>query len=445
MKRFATSRRLYQLEQLERRYFLTIVPIDATVGVPFEGLVATGLRLPAHATGLELVNVMINGQWDYAPTAVVRDDGTFDLYARMTPQRSGTADTTIWFRNDRTGGWDLLESGQQTIKASHFSARIADVHVYNRVPGTQMRDVLTTFETTELTQSLDDYVVEVDWFGQAKTGRLVSEDGAVNVYVDDAYLPLARDGDVFVTIRLADAAPGAPAAGYTRAYVSSGAFGGIGIGMFYGSMTSENEFRIDLPKAPPLQGTQYHYFVPAAESDGWDSTFIVDLIWHTGRNVQTSVPATVVRNADGSYAIVGEMPADREIQSPQLKIHETIHRPAVDGQPAQTYTVDYVGSFEIAEGKPSEPAPVVDPPAEGEGKIDEPANPESPEFPVDFGGGVVPLGGDSRFSALTGLEMSALDSRGFDAGGTSLFSSLNDDDDAFAGDDDLAEDAPALA
>src|SRR5438046_2739838 len=83
-------RAIFQFELLERRVLLTVVPIDATAGVPFDGLVATELHLPAYATGPELMNVMINGQWDYTPTAVKKPDGSYDLYTKMTPQQAGT-------------------------------------------------------------------------------------------------------------------------------------------------------------------------------------------------------------------------------------------------------------------------------------------------------------------------------------------------------------------
>jgi hypothetical protein len=429
------------LEPLERRYFLTIVPIDATAGVPFEGLVATNLRLPAHATGLALVNVMINGQWDYAPNAVARADGTFDLYSSMTVQRSGTDDMIILFRNDLTGGWDVLERGPQTVKPNHFDARVPDSSVYNRVPGTQFRGAVATFNTTPLTQSLDQYVVEVEGLGAARQGRLVREgDGSVGVYVDDTYLPVGDSaGDVRVTIRLANASPDAPDAGFARVGLSVNP--SIGIGVFYGAMTSDTGFRIDLPNEPKHAESVYHYFIPAAESDGWESTFAVDLIWHTGRDVQPTTPATLVRNADGSYAIVGEL-ADA-VYYPQMKIRETIHRPAVDGMPAQTYTVEYVGSFDIVASIPSD-TPVVDPPAENGTGGETPTDPVPPHFGLGELGGSID---ESRFTALASRGGSALNSDGFDTLVASLFSSSRDDTlsaDADADADD-ANEAPLPA
>src|SRR5687768_7894237 len=200
MKPLSTSRRFYELESLERRYFLSIVPIDATAGVPFEGIVATNLRLPPHATGVHLVNVLINGQWDYAPTAIVREDGTFDLHARMTPQRAGTEEMIILFRNNDTGGWDVLETGEQTVRPNHFSATVPDASHHNRVPGTRVRDVLATFTTSSLTRPLDEYVVDVNWFGQSKPGRIERQaDGTVAAYVEAHYPVNGNDGDVTVT------------------------------------------------------------------------------------------------------------------------------------------------------------------------------------------------------------------------------------------------------
>src|SRR5687768_81573 len=172
MQTLPSFRRRFLMEPLEHRWFLTIVPIDATAGVPFEGLVATDLRLPDYATGLGLINVMINGQWDYYPTAHVQPDGSFDLRAKLTPQRSGTDTMVIIFRSNRTGGWDTLEFGPQTVKPGHFDTRRPDESMYNLLPGTLMRGAVATFTRTELTRSLDDYVVEVDWLGKTHAGHL---------------------------------------------------------------------------------------------------------------------------------------------------------------------------------------------------------------------------------------------------------------------------------
>jgi hypothetical protein len=441
MRLLITSRRFYQLEPLERRYFLSIVPIDATAGVPFEGLVATNLRLPAHATGIEMVNVMINGQWDYAPTAVAKADGTFDLYANMTVQRSGTETTIILFRNDLTGGWDVLETGQQTVKPNHFDARVPDSSIYNRIPGTLFRGAVTTFDTTPLTQPLEQYVVEVEGLGGTRQGRLVREaDGSVGAYVDDTYLPV-RDsaGDVRVTIRLASASPDAPDAGFARVALS--VYPSIGIGVFYGAMTSDTGLRIHLPNEPKYAESVSHYFVPAAESDGWESTFTVNLIWNTGLDVQPTTPATLVRNPDGSYAIIAELPGG-EIESPMMKIRETIHRPAVDGMPAETYTVEYVGSFDIVTRIPTDdPAPVVNPPAENGAGGETPTEPVPARFELGELGGSID---ETRFTALASRESSASNSHGFDSVVTSLFSNSGGDEPS-SDDDDDADEGPLPA
>ena len=121
------TRALYLLELLERRLLMTMVPIDATAGVPFNGLVATELHLPSYATSPQLMNVLINGQWDYTPTAVKNSDGTYDLYTKMTPQRAGTEEAQIIFRNNNTGGWDLLESGMETVKDNDFQCRLSEL------------------------------------------------------------------------------------------------------------------------------------------------------------------------------------------------------------------------------------------------------------------------------------------------------------------------------
>src|SRR6476660_4477553 len=116
------SRRMYELELLEPRRLLTIVPVDVQVAVPFDGLIATNLQLPANATGLDWLNVRIGDQWDYEPTAVANPDGTFDLYTTMTIERSGANDVSIIYRNNDTGGWDDLAFGQATGRPNDFDA-----------------------------------------------------------------------------------------------------------------------------------------------------------------------------------------------------------------------------------------------------------------------------------------------------------------------------------
>ena len=428
MQALPSFRRRFLMEQLEYRYFLTIVPIDATAGLPFDGLVATDLRLPDYASGLDHLNVMINGQWDYAPTAVAKDDGTFDLYARMTIQRGGTDEMTIWFRNNNTGGWDVLERGNQAIRDNHFSAAVPDSMIYNRVPGTQIRDAVATFTTTSLTQSLDHYLADVDWLGTKMTGRLVEQaGGTVGVFLDAAYHPLGFGGDVNVTIRLKDAAASDAPVGFSHSELSTGYFGGIGIGMFYGTFTDANGFRIELPKTPPFPGVGYHYFVPAAESDGFESTFTVELTWQLRDQNITNTAGTVVRNADGSYSIIGQLP-DVEFDNGMIRVREKVNRPAIGGEPAQTYTVEYVGSFNLADKLPPHLVP-----------------PPTNEKPVDDGGEEAPVGGggfviDDMLAFGHGTDFGALTDRDPFAGASGGFQSIlsnvlgSDDDLLIAGD-----------
>lgn len=415
-------RRAYELERLECRYFLTIVPIDATVGVPFDGLVATNLRLPAHATGLELMNVLINNQYDYYPRAVARDDGSFDLYAKLTPQQSGTGQMVITFRNDITGGWDILETGAQTVKPAHFDTRMPNEHKYDQLPGTLMRDPVATFTKTALTRPLDEYVVAVDWNGQSHGGHLaLRDDGSVGAYVDGAYLPLDTDLNVTTTVRLAAAAPDAPAVGYAETYVGGISGLSIGIGMFYGWMESDTDFHIELPKVPKYETSQFHFFRPVAEKEGWPSSFTVTLNWtHRDDSVATTT-GTVTRNADGSYAVTGQIP-DVTFDNAQLKIRETVQRPATGGAPAAVFTIEYVGSFELSLEKPTDaPAPVEQPPAG--------------ELPGGFeGGGMMPvdvagLSDDSRFGAIATDDAFVTIARDFDSFGTSALDGDDTDED----------------
>ncbi len=434
-------RSVYLLEPLERRYFLAIAPIDLTAGVPFDGLVATNLRLPAYATGHDMLNVGLSGNadTDYTPRAVVHADGTFDLYARFTPQRSGTGEMLITFRNDDTGGWDTLEVGEQMIKLNHFESRFPGLHIYDRVPGTKYREALVTFDTTSLTRSLDEYVVEVDWFGQTLPGRLVSEHGSVSVYVD-AYLPLNTGESVSATIRLADAAPDAAPVGYARAYM--GVYSSMGIGMFYGGTTSETDFRINLPNTPPNPPHRSNMFTPTVELEGWTSTFRAELIWqYRDRNVANS-DVTLVRYSDGRYALVGQLLPGVLFDNGMFRIFETVQRPAIGDMPAQTYTLEYVGSFDISSiAAPDTETPVPAPrelpagtpteqptetptenPAEvptGGGGVESPTGSDPDGFvPIGTGGMIILVDG-SRFSALSSGD-------GFDPLVSSLFRTVGD-------------------
>ena len=426
MQTLPSFRRRFVMEQLEHRYFLTIVPIDATAGVPFDGIVATGLRLPDYATGLTQLNVMINGQWDYAPTAIPNDDGTFDLRTSMTIQRGGTDEMTIWFRNDTTGGWDVLERGPQTIKENHFSAAMPDAPVYNRVSGTKVRDAVATFTKTSNTQPLDRYAAEVNWLGTPMTGRLVEQaDGTVAVFLDNAYYPLAEGGDVTVTIRLKDLSGDASVAGFARTTITTGYFGGIGIGMFYGTNTSGTEFSILLPSRPPYPGVGYHYFVPAAESDGWPSTFTVRVLWQFQDHDVTTTTATVVRNADGTHSVAGQIP-DVAFDNGMIRIRETVSRPAIGDVPAQTYSVEYVGSFNIVDKLPEE---VLAPPV-----TEQPVTGEVEEVPTETGGGggafaiddMLGFSRDTNFGALADRDAFARGSAGFESIVSNVFDSDDD-------------------
>jgi len=338
------SRPLYLLEMLEQRLLMSVVPIDATAGVPFHGLVAVELHLPSYATSPKLMNVLLNGQWDYTPTAVQNPDGTYDLYASMTPQKAGTSDMQIIFRNNDTGSWDTLETGLETVKDNHFSNVSPDRSIQEQIPGTQFKDPVAIFNTTALTQSLDHYVVSIDWYGKTKTGRLVQQgDGTVAAYVNDGYLPTDDSGSqITVTIHLASA-PDGPPAGLATLSIDTGE---VGIGGFSATMTSDTEVRVDLPTTPPTPGVMYGFFKPAAFQEGWPSTFTVQVIWQnrTGQDAATTV-GSVVRQSNGNYAVVAPSPTDFQISFGMVKILETVHRPAIDGNPAQTYTISYVGSF----------------------------------------------------------------------------------------------------
>ncbi len=461
-------RSVYLLEPLERRYLLAMVPLDLTVGVPFDGLIATGLRLPTYADRMEWPVMQINGQYDYEPRRVFRADGTFDLYARLTPQRSGTGEMLITFRNETTEVWDTLESRRQTIKPSHFDSRQIGLHIYNEVPGTKMREALASFQPTEPARPLDEYVVEVNWFGQTKFGKLVREaDGSVSAYVN-AYLPIEGDANVTTTIKLKS--NGAPA-GYSEAYISSR--GSIGIGSYDGGLTSDTGFNIRLPNATPFPWF-HKRFVPASELEEWDTIFSVAMSWQYNHDEVASSSATLVRYSDGSHALVGEVPPDVQFNGGQFWITETVRRPAVDGMPAETYTVEYVASFDLVGDAPAEsetpvpvptefpPAPPAEQPTERpeENPTEQPTetptetpteNPtENPtDVPVGGGTGVedptgadpdgqVPVGTGGMIILVDGSRFGALSSGdGFDPLVASLFRTV--------GDDTLAEDEAELA
>ncbi len=347
LKQVGVIRAIYQLETLEARRMLTLVALDATAGLVYDGRVATQLRLPVHATGLTAVNVMVNGQWDYAPTAVSLPDGTFDLYVNMIPQRSGTGETSIWYRNDRTGGWGLLEYGQQTVKANHFNSTVADANVNDLRNGARYTNAVATFELSDDAGPLANYKADVNWFGTILPGRFeVIDEKTVGVFVD-AYLPTGSTAsDVTTTIRLA-ADPDGPAKGFANTSMSvNGASSGIGFGMFYGVMTSPTTFAIDLPNKPKYEGSNYHFFVPVSESEGWPSTFKVEVLWQRYDDLGTT-EAAVVRNPDGTHHIVGIWPPKYNTLGGMIRVKETVHRPAIGAQPAESYTIEYVGSFEL--------------------------------------------------------------------------------------------------
>jgi hypothetical protein len=219
------------------------------------------------------------------------------------------------------------------------------------VAGTQFKDAVAVFATSPLTQDLSNYVVDVNWYGKQKTGRLEPQaDGTVAAYVDNGYLPVnGVEEGVTVTIRLADAAPDAPVAGYASVYITGGR--SIGFGFFYGELTSGDDFQIDLPAKEPYANLGYHFFAPASELEGWDSDFTVEVTWQNDDGDIGNSSGTVVRNADGSHAIVGTRPAGIEVKNGMIRVTETVHRPPVDGEPAETYQVEYIGSFGF-EAKP---------------------------------------------------------------------------------------------
>src|SRR5205814_4085207 len=110
-------------------------------------------------------------------------------------------------------------------------------------------------------------------------------------------------------------------------------------------------------------------FHPVTDLGGWRSTFTLQLTWEHNQEEAFVETGTLVRNSDGSYSVFGTWPDNRSLISSQIKIMETVQRPAVDGQPAETYTVDYIGSFDIAghsneSDDTPEVAPTDDPPTE---------------------------------------------------------------------------------
>ena len=137
----------------------------------------------------------------------------------------------------------------------------------------------------------------------------------------------------------------------------------LGIGSFAVAMTSATDFSVALPSTDPYGGHSYGSFRPAALQEGWASTFAVKVIWsHNSEDVATRA-GTVVRQADGSYAVVGTLPSGIQVDGGMIKITETVQRPAVDGDPAETYTkLAYVGSFQF-----NTPPVVIDPPTPGDG------------------------------------------------------------------------------
>jgi hypothetical protein len=288
--------------------------------------------------------------------------------------------------------------------------------------------------------------------------------------VDDAYLHSYMDAEVTTTIKLkGNDAP----AGYSEEYVSSG--GSIGIGSYSGALTSDTGFNIRLPNTTPFPWS-HKKFVPASEVEEWDTIFSVAMSWQYNYDEVARGSATLVRYSDGHHALVGELPPGAEFNGGQFWITERIRRPAVDGMPAETYTVEYVGSFDLLGEAPLEsetpvPAPTEfppEPPAEqpteqpaetptqqpAETPTQQPAETptENPtEVPADGGsdaenpsvadpevvtpGGMFSLTGRSHFGALGSGD-------GFDPLIASLFRTVGDD--TLAGDDEDETEVTAL-
>jgi hypothetical protein len=241
----------------------------------------------------------------------------------------------------------------------------------------------------------------------------------VAVFLDSAYYPLGEGGDVTVTIRLTDLTNDASIAGFARTIVSTGYFG-MGIGMFYGTNTADTEYSIFLPNKPPYEGVGYHFFIPATESDGWPSTFTVQVLWQFHDHDVTTTTARVVRNADGTHSIVGQIP-DVTFDNGMIRIRETVSRPAIGGAPAQTYTVEYVGSFNLVDKLPPN---LVTPPT-----TEQPTERDLDELPTGGAGfaidDMLDFSRGTGFGALTDGDAFAEGSSGF----ASIVSNFFDSDD----------------
>jgi hypothetical protein len=196
-----------------------------------------------------------------------------------------------------------------------------------------------------------------------------------------------------VTIRLKGASADPPAAGSGRSYIY--AHQGIGFGMFYGGKTSETEYSIFLVNAPPHENVGYHYFLPVEDLEGWQSTYSVEVLWQYKDHEVGTTTGTLVKNKEGTHSIVGEIP-NVEFDNGMIKIRETVNRLAIYGQPPVTYTIEYVGSFNLMEDPPK--------PVESE--------PENPS-PVEEPGTLIPSGSVGErgdlFTSLDGAGFGALD------------------------------------
>ena len=212
---------------------------------------------------------------------------------------------------------------------------------------------------------------------------------------------------------------GPPAVGYAETYIGNIEGLSIGFGMFYGWMESDTTFHIELPKAPKFATGQWGTFVPVAEREDWDTSFTVKLLWQHGNGYAAITDATVVRLVDGSYAVVGEEP-DVSYDHAQVKIRETVNRPNLPGASARTYTIEYVGSFELSLTKPDD----VPPPGEVDGEAENPTGHEGGFMPVD----VITFADGSRFNAITTDDAFSVLTGGLDSFGSSVLDGEDDEE-----------------
>lgn len=372
------------IEQLEARRHLSLNPIEATVGVPLVNVVvADAITIPANATSLQHFNVLFGSEWDYDATLVPNGDGTYKVLADVTFGRSGESTVLLYYRNNKTGGWDVLDTGVANVAAGKFTHHSQGPFYSGlaMMAGTVYEQQLVTFEPEAgVDFSSLSLVGQLEIDGEVQPGavRLVErKDGLVDAYYDG----IVTHGSA--VLRLFE---GSEVVGYAPFYMS--AMQSEGFGFFEGTLDVEGTIRVDV--SSNYWGDPWK---PAGERTGWDFDLTARFRWDDGSDY-TEEPwgeATVEKDAAGRW--IATIPRPEGLSNKywfgMIFISETLHRPAGQIWNAEDVALQYVGTVEPKNRNAPTPVP---PPVSSEDPTpaEEPAVTDDPgETPTVRSGGAV--------------------------------------------------------